>query len=91
MRRRDFVKGIVGLAAALPAVARAQQPNMPLIGFLNGQSPQSFKHLVAGFLQGLREAGYVEGQNVQIEFRWAKISSSSHDSQMSWLISRLRF
>jgi putative ABC transport system substrate-binding protein len=71
VRRRDFVKGIVGLAAALPAVVRAQQANMPLIGFLNGQSPQSFKHLVAGFLQGLREAGYVEGQNVQIEFRWA--------------------
>lgn len=51
---------------------RAQQPALPVIGFLSGGSPASFAHLVAAFLEGLAEAGFVDGQNVAIEYRWAE-------------------
>jgi putative ABC transport system substrate-binding protein len=73
MRRRDLLASLAAAAlAAPPTVARAQQSSLPLIGFLHSGSPGPFVHLVAAFREGLRETGYVEGQNVAIEFRWAE-------------------
>jgi putative ABC transport system substrate-binding protein len=72
MRRRDFIKVIAVSAAAWPLVARAQQPAMPVIGFLGVGSAQSDAFRVTGFGQGLKEAGFVDGQNLTIEDRWAE-------------------
>jgi putative ABC transport system substrate-binding protein len=70
MRRRAFIT-LLGGAVASPLAARAQQPALPVIGFMSGRSPEDSTHLVAAFRQGLAENGFVEGQTVAIEFRWA--------------------
>ncbi|MFL5084224.1 MAG: ABC transporter substrate-binding protein [Xanthobacteraceae bacterium] len=70
MRRREFILALGG-AAAWPLPLSAQQPAMPVVGFLNTASPAPFNHLVAAFRSGLEEAGFVEGRNVALEFRWA--------------------
>jgi putative ABC transport system substrate-binding protein len=73
MKRREFIAG-VGSAAAWPVVARAQQrPATPVIGFLGTQSADDDKrNITEAFLQGLKETGYVEGQNIAVEYRWAE-------------------
>jgi ABC-type uncharacterized transport system substrate-binding protein len=71
MRRRDFITLIGSMAVAWPLTARAQPPSMPVIGFLHGASPEPFAQLMATFREGLKDVGYVEGQNVAIEYRWA--------------------
>ena len=70
MRRRDFIKLIAGSIAAWPLAARAQQPAMPLVGLVNGRSAQDAARNTAAFRKGLNETGYVEGQNVTVEYQW---------------------
>ena len=72
MRRRDFITLLGSTAAAWPFAARSQQPSIPVVGFLNTRAPGQDAHLLAAFHAGLKEAGYVEGQNVAVEYRFAE-------------------
>ena len=72
MRRREFIKVIAGSAAAWPFAARAQQPAMPVVGFLNAASAEGYTKFVGEFRRGLNSMGFVEGQNVVVEYRWAE-------------------
>jgi ABC-type uncharacterized transport system substrate-binding protein len=71
MRRRNFIT-FLGCAAAWPVTTRAQQPKIPVVGFLNGGSPEGYAVYLAGFLQGLNESGYFEGKNVTVDYQWAR-------------------
>ena len=73
MRRRDFIKAVVGAVTASPLAAHAQQQHpMPVVAFLKSTTPDDSAHLVRAFRQGLSEAGFAEGRNVTIEYRWAE-------------------
>jgi putative ABC transport system substrate-binding protein len=84
MRRRTFIAALGG-AAAWPLAARAQQPAMPVIGFLGSATPELYSDRLRNFRQGLKEEGYVEGQNVAIEYRWA----DSHNERLAALATEL--
>src|SRR5262249_1442034 len=87
MRRRDFIK-VVTAASAWPLAARAQQQPMPVVGFLNAASPGPLRQQIAAFLGGLKESGYIEGQNLAIEYRWAEGQYDRLPALVADLVSR---
>ena len=88
MRRRDFIKGIVGAAAASPFAARAQQRSMAVVGFINPGSANSFVRDLAAFRKGLNETGAVEGQNVTVEYHWLEGRSDDLPALLADMVRR---
>jgi putative ABC transport system substrate-binding protein len=72
LRRREFIRLLGGAAVSWPLAVRAQQPAMPVVGFIHILSPETVPRFVPAFRQGLKEVGYVEGQNLAVEYRWAQ-------------------
>jgi putative ABC transport system substrate-binding protein len=72
MRRRDFIVALSSAATSWPLIARAQQPAIPIVGYLNAGSPQGYPRTLAAFLKGLGEVRYTDGHNVAIKYRWAE-------------------
>ena len=76
MRRREFIALLGGAAVAWPLAAGAQQPALPVIGFMSGRAPEDSSYLVDAFRQGLIQSGFVEGRNVAVEFRWLMVTTT---------------
>jgi putative ABC transport system substrate-binding protein len=81
MRRRDFVAGLIGVAGVWSRPAQAQQPRIPVVGFLNAGSAQGYALMSAAFEKGLGERGYVNGRNITVEYRWAEIYIPKEDGK----------